>query len=395
MADIFEKYEDSIPGRIMQDIKREVENSKLVNKEIEQVLKRAKKEVEDAKMHEGEAIGIITSESFGEPSTQMTLNTFHFSGVAEMNITLGLPRLIEIFDARKEPGTPVMEVYLKDEYKKDIKEVKRIAASIKETILKEVATEFAINIFNSRIEIKLDRDRMRNLLITPKQLEEAINTELKNISISFKNNLLVIKLKSSDEDKINELYKLKEKAKNAYIKGIKGVSQVLPVKMGGEYVILYVGSNMEDVMSMKEVDPTRVISNNIFEVAKVLGIEAAKQVIMNESLKVIENQYLDIDIRHIMFISDVMTTMGEIRGITRFGITKGKESVLARASFETPIKHLIQASIIGEADNLNSVIENVMLNQPVPVGTGLPGLLAKMRAKLEKDVKKKVSKKKQ
>ena len=85
-----------------------------------------------------------------------------------------------------------------------------------------------------------------------------------------------------------------------------------------------------------------------------------------------------------MFIADVMTTSGMIKGITRSGITGEKKSVLARASFETPLKHIINASLIGEEDELNSVIENVMLNQPVPLGTGLPDLVAKMKSEEEK-----------
>ena len=116
------------------------------------------------------------------------------------------------------------------------------------------------------------------------------------------------------------------------------------------------------------------------EIRSILGIEAARQSIINEALKVIEDQGLDVDIRHIMFLSDAMTVTGQIKGITRGGITSEKESVLARASFETPIKHIINASLIGERDNLNSVIENVILNQPVPLGTGLTGLVVKSKA---------------
>ena len=109
---------------------------------------------------------------------------------------------------------------------------------------------------------------------------------------------------------------------------------------------------------------------------------------MNEVAKVIEDQGLDVDVRHIMLVSDVMTNKGTVKGITRSGITGEKKSVLARASFETPIKHIINASLIGEEDELNSVIENVMLNQPVPLGTGLPGLVAKIDTKLLENVKK-------
>ncbi|MBW2993771.1 DNA-directed RNA polymerase subunit A'', partial [Candidatus Woesearchaeota archaeon] len=128
-----------------------------------------------------------------------------------------------------------------------------------------------------------------------------------------------------------------------------------------------------------EVDKTRTTTNDIYEITAMLGIEAARQAIINEVYKVIEAQGIAVDIRHIMLVSDAMCTMGGIRGITRYGIVREKASVLARASFETPIKHIINAALIGEVDKLDSVIENVMLNQPVPVGTGLPGLITKVK----------------
>jgi len=79
-----------------------------------------------------------------------------------------------------------------------------------------------------------------------------------------------------------------------------------------------------------------------------------------------------------MLLADVMTFSGGVKGITRGGITGDKESILAKASFETPIKHIIEASMKGEKDSLNSVIENVMVNQEIPIGTGLPELIARI-----------------
>jgi DNA-directed RNA polymerase subunit A" len=121
------------------------------------------------------------------------------------------------------------------------------------------------------------------------------------------------------------------------------------------------------------------VCNDIFEVEDVLGIEAARQAIINETLKVMKAQGLNVDIRHLMLVSDTMCSTGVIKGITRYGVIKDKASILAKASFETPIKHIAQASMLGISDNLSSVIENVMINQPVPLGTGLPALLANFK----------------
>ena len=92
----------------------------------------------------------------------------------------------------------------------------------------------------------------------------------------------------------------------------------------------------------------------------------------------INTQGLDIDIRHLKLVADAMTNTGEVKGVTRMGIIAQKSSILARATFETPGKQFVNATIKGSGDKLTSVIENIILNQPVPIGTGLPGLLVKV-----------------
>ena len=130
-------------------------------------------------------------------------------------------------------------------------------------------------------------------------------------------------------------------------------------------------------VKFKEVDENRTVSNDIHEVAEIFGIEVVRAIIIKEIDKVLNSQGLDIDGRHSTLIADAMTSEGIVKGITRMGIISQKSSILARASFETPIKHIINASLVGEEDQLNSVIENVMLNQPVPIGTGMIKLVTK------------------
>ena len=375
---MFKDYKGSIPKKLLDDLEKEAIKFKLTKVQIQKALEELEKEYLDSKINPGEAIGMITAESFGEPGTQMILRTFHFSGVAEVNVTLGLPRLIEILDARKEIKTPTMKIYLKKEYNKDPKKVKKIATSIKEVSFDKLMKQISINLVKRQIEIVLDKNMMGNLKITEDYILKTLKELLKNREIKRLKEFLVIKSKTKDEGMM-DLYKMKEKIKDMCISGVKKISQVMPIKEKNEFVMITAGSNLKEILEIKEVDGTRTTTNNIFEVAKILGIEAARQAIINEALSVISDQGLDIDIRHIMFIADMMTNTSSIKGITRSGITGEKESVLAKASFETPIKYIINAALIGEEDNLNSVIENVILNQPVPVGTGLPDLVAKMK----------------
>ncbi|MEK6857189.1 MAG: DNA-directed RNA polymerase subunit A'', partial [Nanoarchaeota archaeon] len=172
-----------------------------------------------------------------------------------------------------------------------------------------------------------------------------------------------------------------EKIKESYVSGIKGITQVLPVKRKEEFIIITAGTNIKKIIELDFVEPSKTTTNDIHEISKTLGIEAARQAIIDEVFKVVESQGLNIDIRHLMLIADTMCSSGDVKGLTRYGIVSEKSSVLARASFENTIKHIIEASLSGEVDNLNSVVENVMINQPVPLGTGLPNVVSSFAQK--------------
>jgi DNA-directed RNA polymerase subunit A" len=338
----------------------------------------SKLHLDDKKIAPAEAIGIITAQSFGEPSTQMALNVFHFAGVSEMQITTGLPRIIEIFDARKKPSRPVMEIYFDKEYNNE-ESVKIIAEKIRAIRLKEIVSSITVNFGDKKLEMIIDKNALKTLHSSA----ETVVKRLADKGFKVKLNDGTISLKA-DELNFKELYKLKEKIKETIISGIDGIEQVLPVKRENEYVVLTAGSNLNEILKFKGVNVNKTTTNNIFEIAEVLGIEAARQAIMNETIKVIESQGLDIDKRHVKLVADAMTCSGEIKGMTRIGIISEKSSILARASFETPIKQFVAATVKGQHDDLASVIENVILNQPVPVGTGLPGLLVKVTGNLSK-----------
>ena len=381
MADIISEYEDKLPHKIIEEAKENVPKG-ISDTKLRKIMEAVYLEYENARVSPGEAVGLISAESIGEPGTQMTLNTFHFAGVAEMNITLGLPRIIEILDGRKELENPMMEIYLKKPFAsgKNIDDLRHLALQIKETRLQDIATEFSISLADLTIEIKLDRSKMKELDLTMGKVVDSVSKQLKGYNIKDDKDSILLKARGKDST-FNEVYKTKEKVKDFTIKGVKGIKQVLPVRREEEFIIITAGSNLADVLQLEEVDAYRTTTNNIFEIENVLGIEAARQAIVNEISKVIEDQGLNVDFRHIMLVADTMCVGGTVKGITRYGVVSDKSSVLARASFETPIKHIINAALVGEVDNLDSVVENVMINQAVPIGTGLPGLAVKQPQK--------------
>jgi DNA-directed RNA polymerase subunit A' len=340
------------------------------------------------KISPGEAIGIVTAQSFGEPSTQMALNVFHFAGVQEMQITMGLPRLIEIFDARKKPSSPKMEIYLNREFNNE-KEARTLAEKIKEVTLSDIASEIDLDLSSKNIEIKVDKKVLKQTHLTIAKIIERLQEmgfKAKEKSESITLNVF--------ESEFKDIYKLKEKLKKTIISGVKGIKQILIVKRERDFVIITLGTNLKKIIGFKEVDKDRTISNDLHEVASVFGIEAGRQLIINEIGEVLNTQGLDIDMRHLKLVADAMTTVGEIKGVTRMGIIAQKSSILARATFEIPGRQFVNASIKGSEDKLTSVIENIMLNQPVPIGTGLPGLLVKIIGPLvKKEEEKKRAKK--
>jgi len=326
----------------------------------------------------GEAIGIVTAQSFGESSTQMILRTFHLAGVSEMQVTQGLPRLIEIFDARKKPSSPKMEIYLERDYNNE-KDSKIFAEKIKEVSLKEISSEINLDFTEKKIEIKIDKEGLKQTHSTIKKVVDRLN-ELK-FNVKEREDSIII---NASKFTFREIYRLKEKLKKTVISGIKDVKQVLIVKRDRDFVIITLGTNLDEVLKLKEVNKDKTISNDFYEVAEVFGIEAARQLIISEIQEVLNKQGLDINIRHLKLVADAMTNTGDIRGVTRMGIIAQKSSILAKATFETPVRQFVNATMKGNKDKLSSVIENIILNQPIPIGTGLPGLLVKVIGPLKK-----------
>ncbi|HHC19309.1 MAG TPA: DNA-directed RNA polymerase subunit A'', partial [Euryarchaeota archaeon] len=238
--------------------------------------KKELEKLDPVKVTPGEAVGVVCAQSIGEPGTQMTLNTKHFAGVSEVNITLGLPRIIEVLDARKSPSTPSMKIYVKSAYQTEPK-IREVAAKILELSCEDVTRFSSIDISNMTLVLELDPERLNNYYITTKEVVSALKSRLgKKIEIHYSKNTVEIRDKKAS---VRDLYKLRAKVLSIVVRGIKGIKQVLPVKVHGEWVIQTAGTNLKAVLELPEVDPTRTISNDLWEVYNVLGIEAARKLI--------------------------------------------------------------------------------------------------------------------
>jgi DNA-directed RNA polymerase subunit A' len=173
------------------------------------------------------------------------------------------------------------------------------------------------------------------------------------------------------------LFALRNKLLGLRVAGIKDIKNLTIVKKDSEWIIQTSGSNLGKVFKIPGVDTTRTTTNNIWEIAAVIGIEAARSTLINEITHTLDEQGLEVDIRHIVLVSDLMSSTGVLKSIGRHGIAGTKESVLARAAFEITVPTIAKASVTGEIEQLKGVTENVIVGLPVPVGTGMIQLYMK------------------
>jgi DNA-directed RNA polymerase subunit A" len=369
---IVNELKADIPLSIITSLAAKIGGKKLTKKEIATVIKKSYERYQEHLIDAHESAGIIAAQSIGEPGTQMTMRTFHYAGVAEINVTLGLPRLIEIVDARRVPSTPMMEIYLDETVKYDRDEVRKIASGIEITKIVDIAS-IETDMVNLQVIIHTDPKKLEKKELTMEDIEEKLNKlrETKGNFDSEDNKFYI----HCDESSYKKLQKISEAVRDLKIKGIDDIERAIIRKTDEEYVIYTAGSNLLKVMQLPHVDISRTVTNSISEIYNVLGVEAARNSIINEASKTLEEQGLTVDIRHIMLVSDIMTNDGDVKAIGRHGISGRKSSVLARAAFEITSTHLLRAGMTGEVDTLDGVAENIIVGQPVTLGTGAVNLI--------------------
>ncbi|NLE06486.1 MAG: DNA-directed RNA polymerase subunit A'', partial [Crenarchaeota archaeon] len=369
--------ESQLTPILLDQLKQQLTKSKFTEKGVEKAVTETANRLNRSLMEPGEAVGILAAQSIGEPGTQMTLRTFHYAGVKEQNVTLGLPRLIEIVDARRIPSTPIMTIYLTGEFHKSKEGAVEIARHVIYTSLEDIASEIYLDPIREEIVIELNLTMMKDRDMTLEELEDRV--QMQNATTKVKGNSLTIKPKKAEQ-----LKRMMEKIPSFHVKGVPDIKRVLVTEDNGEWVIRTDGSNLSKVLEIPGVDTSRTTTNNVHEIAKTLGIEAARNALVNEAKGVLEDQGLDVDVRHVMLVSDMMTTTGEVQQIGRHGISGKKASVLARAAFEITVPNIVEAAVKGESDPLAGVTENVIVGQSIPIGTGLGELYMSTFEKQEK-----------
>lgn len=371
----FSKLRDEhrLPPKVLDELEEKVTDIGLTKKEFDEICDNVIDSYERSLVEPGEAVGTVAAQSIGEPGTQMTLRTFHYAGVAELSVTQGLPRLIEIVDARKNPSTPTMKIHLADDIAEDRNEAKRIARDIEMILVESVASNISIDLLRQAIDIRFDPELMEDKALTVEIIAEAIRAKIKaKGEVEAGDNTVFV---YPTGETLADLQRLSEKIREVRVKGIDDVNHVVIRKESDRYVLYTEGSNLQDALEIAGVNPHKIYTNNLKEIYQVLGIEATRNAIIQEAMNVLNEQGMDVDVRHIILVADMMTADGSIRQIGRHGISGSKNSALARAAFEVTIKHLLGAGIAGTKDPLRGITENVILGQLIPLGTGSIDLL--------------------
>ena len=346
-----------------------------------------------AQTEPGHAVGAVGAQSIGEPGTQMTLKTFHFAGVAGMSITQGVPRIKEIINASKLISTPVITCGLLS--KQDPIAARVVKGRIEKTYLGSIMLWTSNEWSGSRqvIRFELDRERIDDLqlAVNPSEVIAAIRKyrKLKNlindlrfwrdtISISIKDSIPAGRGASSSKVRQEDEYFLRVESvmrllPEIPIRGYPGAQRVIIKKhedVDGKdsHELLVEGYGLKACMTTSGVDGTTTKTNSVMEMREVLGIEAARTTIISEIGEVMGD--MDIDPRHMQLLADVMTYKGEVLGITRFGLSKMKDSVLQLASFEKTPDHLFEAAWHLKKDKIEGVSECIIMGQSMTLGTG-------------------------
>lgn len=365
-----------LPRRVIDNLMRELKGVKITKKQLDEIVKNTLATYEYSRIQAGEAAGVVSAQSIGEPGTQMTMRTFHYAGVAEINVTLGLPRLIEIVDARKNPSTPMMTIFLEKEYAFDRDKARELAWKIEATRI-TVLGSMSTDITEMKIIIELNKKSLAQRNMATEEVADKIEEEIGN-SPEISGDTLIMR---PEEASYRQLLQLVKSVQSIILKGIKDIKRVVIRKEeSGEYVLYTEGSALREVLAIDGVDATRTRTNNVNEIFEVMGIEAARLSLIHEATETLKEQGLTVDVRHIMLVADIMTVDGDVKPIGRHGVSGEKASVFARAAFEVTVNHLLDSGMSGDVDELRGVTENVIVGQPIRLGTGNVRLIAKKPA---------------
>lgn len=349
----------------------------------------------------GESVGIICAQSIGEKLTQLTLNSFHYTGSAISTVVSGVPRFKELLGVTKNPKSVVTKIYFNVENINNLSDIRDlIGNSLVEINFKKCVKKYTLNNDKDNIwiscfvllfgipvnildvdiilEFELDIELLYLYKIDISFIASQLNdiTEIQNFyCIGSPNTIgrLYVLIWNLNKENLNFII---SKLYETLICGIKGIQEIYYKKDNNIWYIEALGENLQSLFCLNIIDKYKTISNNMHEINRILGIEAVREFLIKEFTEVISADSY-IDPRHIQLLVDSMLYTGNILSISRYGMEKEQFGTLTKASFEQSMKHFINASVYNEIDDVNGVSSSIICGNPVKIGTGFCDLLYK------------------
>jgi len=385
-----------------------------------------------SRVHAGEMVGTLAAQSIGEPTTQLTLNTFHSAGTAKANATAGVPRIVELLSASSNPKNPTNVVYLDPSISGDqvaaLSKIKDIQKTTLRDITKSVRMYYDPNPLSENTAVKEDREILQSYqkfsaaqvppCVSPWIIRLELDThemaarniiDMPLIQSKIENNKVLrvftcVHTDTNTPDKMvmrivfrDDMVKnalalrfIEDKLLDTVLRGVDGIGRVYlrevqdelmyDHKVGGyvpqkQYVLDAEGTNLLDLASREGVDPFRTFTNDIHEVLEVFGIETVRVCLFEELTEVFKSGGETVNYHHMITLVATMTYLGRILEVNRFGMSKGESGVLAKSSFEETSKILFNAALSSDFDTMKGVSANIMFGQKPPCGTGIVDIL--------------------
>ena len=409
----------------------------------------------------GEMVGLVAAQSIGEPTTQMTLNTFHFAGVAsKSNVTRGVPRIEEILSLSENPKNPSITIRLNENDETDLNKARELKYKLEYTNLKDITKTVSIyfdpNITSTNIKedveileeylefekmmkdvgieqefkdsdvfsrwiirLELSKEEMLDRQISMDDVYFAIKNsgngpkvQIKCVYSDFNKDNLIFRIrgvnlsnnKKKTLDKNDEIHLLKNiqhnLLKNIILSGVKNIPKIIIRKVtsslhaeNGQYkprdiwVLDTIGTNLKDMLAQDNIDSSKTVTNDIQENYRTLGIEAARQSILNELEEAIGFDGTYIDMHHLTMLADRITATKKMVSVFRHGINNDDIGPIAKASFEETPEMFLRAARHGEMDLMTGVSSNIMVGQEGYYGTGSFQILLNIQKLSELKVK--------
>ncbi|MFH0906590.1 MAG: hypothetical protein V1824_04615 [archaeon] len=417
-----------LPSLVVERIERYSKNRKLSPDKSKKLIDIVKRRFNNALVSPGDAVGLIAAQSFGEPATQMTLRSKHYAGSLEESVSQGIQRVIELVDARSSAKYQTMTIYLRRDKFKNEKQAQKYCDSLIDIKLRDIG-EFEEDFANRSIIFKINEISLKMYDLNLEEIADLIYDKIDSVYSSkrFSNGKQQINFKFDNDVPLYTIRKSIIKWMRIPLAGVKNIEKAImntkqytynpetvlnnaaftvhgddynvdsdkaiiktkkdKLETGTDYIVHTKGSNLKEILKLEEfIDIYRTSTNDVFEIYKIFGIEAARNAIVKELKNTYDVNGITVNKRHLFLIADLMTFGGKIRGVVRTGITGDKKSPFARAAFEETVKHIIAAAFNGESENLLGITENIIVGQPISAGTGIVRLTIDP-AKMSKMVK--------